>query len=525
MTRIRQQAACSATLAVLLLAGCRVGPKYNVPPATAQAPPATYKETQPAPTEAETGAWKVAQPGDAMLRGKWWEIYNEPELNTLEDQLDINNQNIKVYFANFMAARALIAETRSQLYPTVGTTPAFTRTRSSSNLSNGTGTGSTTGTGTTTGTGGTSSVTTTGRQSSVGSLPLDVTWEPDLWGRIRNAIRQDQYAAQLSAADLENERLTEQAALATFYFELRGQDALLQILNETIAADQKTLDYTQAQYELGIGDRISVVEAQNTLQGVQASATNLGVARAQYEHGIATLIGTTASTFAIPTRPLLKTPPPIPVGMPSQLLERRPDIAAAERNMAAANAQIGIGYAAYYPALTLSTSGGFQSSTFKHLFDISSRFWSIGPSVSETLYDAGLRRATINQYIAIYNANVATYRQTVLTGFQQVEDGLSSVRILQQQILQQEQAQRSAQEFVDLEFARFQTGIDPYINVVTAQNTLLSNRQTVAQLRVQQMTASVNLIEALGGGWDLTQLPTPAQVSKKLTKAETQIQR
>jgi NodT family efflux transporter outer membrane factor (OMF) lipoprotein len=528
MITLRRQAACSTALAALLLStGCRVGPKYTVPPAIAQAPPApVYKETQPPPTETEAGAWKVAQPGDAMLRGKWWEIYNEPELNALEDKLNIDNQNIKVFFENFMAARAIIAETRSQLYPTVGTAPSYSRTRSSSNLANATGTGAATGTGTTTGTGaGTSTVTTTGRQSSVGSLPIDITWVPDLWGKVRNAIRQDQYNAQLSAADLENERLTEQAALATFYFELRGQDALLQILNETIAADQKTLDYTQAQYELGIGDRISVVEAQNTLQNVQASAINLGVARAQYEHGIATLVGTSASSFSVPPRPLLKTPPPIPVGMPSQLLERRPDIAAAERNMAAANAQIGIGYAAYYPDLTLSTTGGFESSTFKHLFDISSRFWSIGPSVNETLYDAGLRRATINQYIAIYNANVATYRQTVLTGLQQVEDNLASVRILQQQILQQELAQKSAQEFVDLEIARFQTGIDPYIDVVTAQNTLLTNRQTAAQLHVQQMTASVTLIEALGGGWDITQLPTPAQVSRKLTKAETQIQR
>jgi NodT family efflux transporter outer membrane factor (OMF) lipoprotein len=523
----RQTAFTAATAVLLFSTGCRVGPKYSVPPATAQAPPTTYKEAVPAPGEQEAGAWKIASPGDAMLRGKWWEIYNEPELNTLEDQLNIDNQNIKVYFANFMAARAVIAETRSQLYPTIGTAPTYTRSRSSSNLTNATGNATSVASGT--GTGGTgtgaTTVTSTGRQSSIGSLPLTVTWEPDLWGRVRNAIRQDQYTAQLDAADLENERLTEQAALATYYFELRGQDAILQILNETIAADQKTLDYTQAQYELGIGDRISVVEAQNTLQTVQASATNLGVARAQYEHGIAMLIGTTASTFSIPMRPLLKTPPPIPVGMPSQLLERRPDIAAAERSMAAANAQIGIGYAAYYPDLTLSATGGFESSTFKHLFDISSRFWSIGPSVNETFYDAGLRRATINQYISIYNANVATYRQTVLAGLQQVEDGLSSVRILAQQITQQEQAEKSAQEFVDLEIARFQTGIDPYIDVVTAQNTLLTNRQTAAQLHVQQMTASVNLIEALGGGWDASQLPTPAQVSKKLTGAETQIQR
>jgi NodT family efflux transporter outer membrane factor (OMF) lipoprotein len=528
MITLRSKATLTSTLAVLLLSGCRVGPKYHVPPAVATAPPTTYKES---PTQfPDMDGWKVAQPQDAMLRGKWWEIYQEPELNTLEDQLNISNQNIRVSFENFMASRALIAQARSELYPTATVGPTYTRSRSSSNLTNATGTAtavaSGTGTGTTTGTGSSGSsgtVTSTGRQSSIGSLPLDVTWEPDLWGRIRNTIREDQYNAQLSAADLENERLTEQSSLATYYFELRGQDALKQIYDETIEADKKSLEYTQTQYELGIGDRISVVEAQNTLQNAQAVEINLGVARAQYEHAIAMLIGTNASAFSVPFKPMLKTPPPVPIGMPSQLLERRPDIAASERNMASANAQIGVVDAAFYPSLTLSATGGFESSTFKHLFDISSRFWSIGPSVSETIYDAGLRRATVNQYISVYNANVATYRQTVLTAFQQVEDNLSSVRILSQQIQQQTAAQQSAQEFVDLEIARFQTGIDPYIDVVTAQTTLLTDRQTVASLRIQQMTASVQLIEALGGGWDVTQLPTPAQVSKKLTRAETQI--
>jgi NodT family efflux transporter outer membrane factor (OMF) lipoprotein len=506
MTTFRIKAAIypAAVAALLLTTGCMVGPKYSVPPATATAPPVSYKES---PTQfKDTDGWKVAQPQDAMLRGKWWEVFNEPELNTLEDQLNVNNQNIRVSFENFMAARTLIAQARSQLYPTLGTTPSYQRSRSSSNLTN-------------------ASTTNNGHETSLGTLSIDASWEPDLWGRVRNTIREQQYNAQLSAADLENERLTEQASLATFYFELRGQDALKEVLDKTIAADQKSLEYTQAQYETGVGDKISVVEALNTLQNVQASATSLGVARAQYEHAIAMLIGTPASSFSVPVRPLLSTPPAIPIGVPSQLLERRPDIASAERNMASANAQIGIADAAFYPNLTLSASGGLESSTFKHFLDWPSRFWSIGPSVSETIFDAGLRRATVNQFIATYNADVASYRQTVLTAFQQVEDGLSSVRILSTQIQQQQAAAESAQQYVDLEMGRYETGIDPYVNVVTAQTTLLNDQQTLASLHIQQMTASIQLVEALGGGWDRTQLPTPAQVSQKLTKADTTIQR
>ena len=515
MTTFRHQAAISSALAITLLAGCRVGPKYQVPLATAQAPPISYKES---PTQfADTDSWKVAQPQDAMLHGKWWEIYNDPELNALEDQLNINNQNIKQSFENFMEARTLIAQARSQLYPTVGTSPSYQRSRSSSNLRNATGSA---------GSGGTSStITTGGQQSSIGTLPIDVSWEPDLWGKIRNTIRENQYAAQLSAADLENERLTEQASLAVTFFEIRGQDALLALFSQTIDADKKALDLTRSLYETGIDDQISVVEALNTLQNAQSTATNLGVARAQFEHAIAVLIGTTASSFSIPIKPLSATPPTVPIGVPSQLLERRPDIAAAERNMASANAQIGVAYAAYYPTLTLGAQGGFESSTFKHLLDWPSRFWSIGPTVSETIFDAGLRRATVNQFIAVYNADVAGYRQTVLTAFQQVEDSLAAVRILSQQIQQQQLAAQSAQQFVDLEMARYETGVDPYINVVTAQTTLLSDQQTLASLNTQVMTSSVQLIEALGGGWDSSQLPTPAQVSQRLTKAETTIQK
>ena len=506
MTTFRLQAAITSALAALLLTGCRVGPKYDRPPAMAQAPPVSYKES-PAQFPSSDG-WKVAQPQDAMLHGKWWEIYNDSELNALEDRLNIDNQTIKQSFENFMAARALVAEARSQLFPTVGFGPSYQHSETSANAGSGT------------------STTTSGnKQSDLFSLPFDVSWEPDLWGKVRNQIREQQYNAQLSAADLENVRLTAQANLAIYFFLIRGQDALQAILNQTAADDQKSLDYTRAQYETGVGTEISVVEAENTLENARSASMNLGVARAQYEHAIAVLIGTGPSSFSIPVKPLSATPPPVPIGVPSQLLERRPDIAASERVMASANAAIGVADAAFYPTLTLSASGGLQSSAIQQLFNWSSRFWSVGPSISETIYEGGLRRATVRQYTAIYNADVASYRQTVLIAFQQVEDYLSTVRILSQQIQQQQLAAQSAQHFVDLETARYQTGIDPYINVVTAQTTLLSDQQTLANLHTQEMTASVQLIEALGGGWDSTQLPTPAQVSVKLTPAETTIQK
>jgi NodT family efflux transporter outer membrane factor (OMF) lipoprotein len=490
----------------------------------AQAPPAAYKESpaqNPAVNPsaasasssnttgaqaADAGEWKVAQPQDAMLHGKWWEIYSDAELNGLEDRLNIDNQTIRQYFANFMEARSLVAEARSQLYPTVGTSPSYTRSQASANV----GSAGTTGNKT---------------QSDLTTLLVAASWEPDLWGRVRNQIRAQQYNAQVSAADLENVRLTEQASLAEFFFEIHGQDALAAILKQTVADDQKALELTRSLYETGVGTEIAVVEAENTLQNAQAVSINLGVARAQYEHAIAMLIGVDPSTFSIPVRALSATPPAIPIGVPSQLLERRPDIAASERVMAEANAQIGVADAAFYPTLTLSADGGLESSTLKHLFDWSSRFWSVGPGVSETIYDGGLRRAAVRQYTAIYNADVAGYRQTVLTAFQQVEDSLAAVRILSRQIEQQQLAAQSAQHFVDLETARYETGVDPYINVVTAQTTLLADRQTLATLHTEVMTASVQLIEALGGGWDSTQLATPEQVTKKLTAGDITIQR
>jgi NodT family efflux transporter outer membrane factor (OMF) lipoprotein len=337
-------------------------------------------------------------------------------------------------------------------------------------------------------------------------------------------VREAQYAAQVSAADLENERLTEQASLAQYYFEIRGQDALQKILDETVEADQKALDVTKAAYEAGVDDYISVVEAQTTLEAAQSQAINLKVARAQYEHAIAVLVGKIASDFSIPVRPVLTAPPPIPVGVPSELLQRRPDIAAAERTLAEANATIGIGYGAFFPDLTLAASGGVESSVFKNWFTWPSRFWSIGPSISQTIFNGGLYRAELNQYTATYNADLAAYRQTVLNAFQQVEDNLAAVRLYSQQIERQQAAVNHAQEFLKLEMGRYETGIDPYVNVMTAQTTMLADQQTLATIQIEQMTSSVALIEALGGGWDDSQLPTPRQLTQKPPKADTTLQ-
>jgi len=485
------------------LAGCTVGPKYH-PPVTAPPQAANYKESPVNSQDAE--GWKVASPQDAMLRGKWWEVFNDPDLNTLEDQLDINNQNIKEFFQNFMEARTLIAQAHSQFWPSVGTNPSWTRLKTSGNLTN-------------------STQANTGRTGTIISFPVDASWAPDFWGKIRNEVHEYQYAAQISAADLEIERLTEQASLAQYYFEIRGQDALKKILDDIVAADQKALDLAQTRYDTGVDGYESVVQARTTLQSAQAAAINVGVARAQYEHAIAVLLGKLATDFSIPDSPLLREPPPIPVGVPSQLLERRPDVAAAERTLAKDNAVIGIGYAAFYPNISLSASGGFESSAFSNWFAWPSRFFSIGPSISQTVFNGGLYRAQVHQYIAVYNADLAAYRQTVLTAFQQVEDYLAAVRVYSQETQRQQEAVNSAQEYLDLALSRYQTGIDPYLNVLTAQTTLLSDQQMLVILKINQMVAAVSLVEALGGGWDRSQLPTPTQVSQKAPVSDYKLQR
>jgi NodT family efflux transporter outer membrane factor (OMF) lipoprotein len=503
---------CAAWCAAVLLSGCNVGPKYVKPAAPASAPefkessPAAYNAapdgTSPDGTTADK-TWRPAQPQDAALKGKWWEVFNEPELNALEDQLDINNQNIAMYFQNFMAARAQVREAKSQFYPTLTTNPSYSRQRTPSTLRNAVATSST----------GSGGGTTGGTTSTNISLPFDVSWEPDLWGKIRNTVREYQYATQVSAAELENERLTEQAALAEFYFQLRGQDALQDLYNKTVEADKKSLELTKALYETGIDSDESVAQAEVTLQGAQEIATGIATNRAIYEHAMATLIGKPASSFSMPVKSLTTPVPAIPVGVPSQLLERRPDIAAAERTMAEANAVIGVEKAAYYPTLSLTGGGGLESSTIMSLFSAPAFFWSVGSSAAETIFDAGLRRATVAQYTATYNADVATYRQTVLTAFQQTEDYISTLRVTSQQIQQEDIAVSSAQRYLDIATARYQTGLDPYLNVMSAQTTLLSYQQTQVTLRVNEMTAAVQLVQALGGGWDTTQLPAAKAVN------------
>ncbi len=332
-------------------------------------------------------------------------------------------------------------------------------------------------------------------------------------GKIRNTVREFQYATQVSAADLENERLTEEADLAEYYFELRGQDALQKVYNDTIEADRRSLELTRVLVETGIDSPEAVAQAEVTLKNAEEAGAGVAQNRAIYEHAIATLIGKPASSFSLPVRPSTPQAPPIPIGLPSELLQRRPDIAAAERTMAQANALIGVEQAAYYPTLSLTGSGGLESSQIGSLFSVPAFFWSLGASASETIFDAGLRRATIAQYTAQFNADVAIYRQTVLTAFQQVEDYLATLRVTSQQIIKQQEAIDAAQRYVDIATARYQTGLDPYLNVISAQTTLLSDQQTQVTLKVSEMTAAVELIQALGGGWDATQLPAAGQVN------------
>jgi NodT family efflux transporter outer membrane factor (OMF) lipoprotein len=484
-TRVAAALLCSA----VLFQGCDVGPKYNRPSAKV---PATFKEVTPDDLQKMDG-WKVAQPQDTALHGKWWEIFGDSQLNVLEEQVNISNQNVAAAFASFMAARALVREARSQYFPTVSVGGSIVRQHQPGSSS-----------GTTSGNSGTT--------FTNYSLPFDASWTPDLWGRVRNTVRANVANAQASAADLENTRLTAQAELAVDYFQLRGQDALKQLLDSTVVAYEESLKLTKALYETGIDSDEAVAEAETQLETARAEDTHLGILRAQYEHAIALLVGQPASSFSIAVEPLKTPPPAIPFGVPSQLLERRPDIAATERLMAQANAQIGVARAAFYPTLTLSASAGFQSTKASSWLTWPSRLWSVGPAISETIYDGGLRRATLEQVRAQYDQTVANYRGTVLTAFQQVEDNLSALRILSKEIQEQDTAVQSAQRSLKLATDRYRLGIDPYLNVITAQTTLFGNQQTAVNLRIQQIVASVQLVEAVGGGWDSSTLPTSQQI-------------
>lgn len=485
----------------LMLAGCTVGPKYRRPPAPVPIASA-YKESR------AVGTWKVASPSDAMLRGKWWEVFGEPELNALEERLNLDNQTIKQAFELYMAARAQIRAAQAGYWPTLGVASSVTTSKSSGSFGGGGSISTSGGQVVTTGGGG-------GARFTTFNAPATASWAPDLWGRVRNTVKQAQYGAQISAADLESQRLLEQATLAETYFQIRGQDALQELLDGAVQVDERVVAFTRAQYETGIGTEVAAVQSEQTLQAARVQATNVKVLRAQFEHAIATLLGVPATELSIPKRAELAAPPPIPTGTPSQLLERRPDIAAAERAMAQANAVIGIGYAAYFPTLTLSASAGFVSPAVETLFTWPSNVWSIGASVSQTLFDGGLRRATVDRSIAQYNATVAGYRQTVLAAFQQVEDFLSQTAILSKVIEEQKMNVALAQKAFDLERFRYETGLDPYLNLMTQQTILLGTQQTLVSFQVQQMTSAVALVQALGGGWDRSDLPTPREVSEK----------
>jgi NodT family efflux transporter outer membrane factor (OMF) lipoprotein len=476
---------------LLLLAACTVGPDYHRPRA-------------PVPSASAYKEWKLAAPADAIPRGHWWTMFREPELDGLEARLNINNQNILAAIDNYVAAVAQIRAARAAYFPTVTLAPSVSTSRG------GFATTGAAGTTTTVGTGGAG--TTIGRSGGSRfteySLPAEATWAPDLFGRVRRTVAQRKYQAQALAADLENTRLLEQATLAETYFQLRGQDSLITVLEDTVKADEEIVDLTTKSYQLGITSEADVLQAQVTLQTARVQATDAGIARAQFEHAIATLLGVPATSFSLEHRVLRANPPAVPTGTPSQLLERRPDIAAAERSMAAANEAIGIGYAAYFPVLTLTGEAGFASTVLDTLLSWPNRVWALGANLSQTVIDGGLRRANIDLAYAQYDASIATYRQTVLTAVQQVEDQLAALRILVDALEQQRVAVTMAERSLAVERARYASGIDPYVTLMSSQIALLAARETLLTLEIEQMTASVILIQALGGGWNASELPS-----------------
>ncbi len=455
-----------------LLNGCAVGPDY-VRPKTET--PAAFKEAP---------GWKVAAPRDVQIKGAWWEIYDNPELNALEEQVNVSNQNIVAAEAQFRQAAALVQAARAALFPAAG----VSATPSSSYKTSG-GSGS-------------STRATTSDYLLTGS----VSWEIDLWGRTRRAVEASEAGAQASAADLAAMRLSMQASLMQDYFQLRALDAQKKLLDESVVEYQKYLVMTQNRYASGVASKADVLQAETQLNATRAQAIDTLVQRAQLEHAIAVLIGKPASSFSLPVSPLVASPPHIPVSIPSELLERRPDIAAAERRMAAANAQIGVAEAAYYPSLSLNGAGGFDAAQFSKWLVWPSRFWSIGSTVTETLFDGGLRGAQTDQAKAAYDAGVAAYRQTVLTGFQEVEDNLAALRILEEEARVQEATVKAAHQSAQISLNQYKAGIVSYLNVATAMTISLGSQITALSIDSRRLVASGLLIKALGGGWDSSAL-------------------
>jgi NodT family efflux transporter outer membrane factor (OMF) lipoprotein len=479
----------------LMVSSCSIGPKYVRPPVEI-AP--MYKEAlQPANHEPQT--WQPAAPNDAASRGKWWLAFNDPQLNELEEKASASNWQIIAAADNFLAARALVHQARSQYFPTLTTNSSATRSLPSSGQFGGL----------------ESSKSISGLSVHTYddfSLPFDASWEPDFWGRIRNSVKANFYGAQASAADLENVRLSVEAELAVDYFEFRAQDNLKQVLDSTVAAYQASLELARAQHKAGLCPDEAEAQAEAQLEAAEAQDSDLETSRDQYEHAIAVLIGQSPSTFSMRVNALDETPPEIPVGIPSELLERRPDIASAERSMAQANAQIGVARAAYFPSVLLSGEGGFGNSSVSNWLTLSSGFWAAGPALSETIFDAGLRRATVQQYRAIYDGTVANYRQAVLSAFQQVEDNLASLRVLRRDLDRQNAATGSARRALEEATIRYKAGLDPYLNVVVAQTALLNDQQILVTFRTRRMIATVQLIKALGGGWSTAELPAEKEI-------------
>ncbi len=518
--------ASGAALALLLaLSACTVGPNYHRPPAVGADLP--FKEAPP--------GWTVAQPQDAAPKGAWWSIYHDPLLDQLEQQVAINNQNVKVFEAQYREARATVDVARSALFPTLNGSASVTRSLRSSggSGSTATGLGGTTGTalgGTTsttlTGTGATTGTTSTGgatgttfggaSASTLYTLEGTFDWDLDVWGRIRRQIESDVAAAQVSAADLVNATLSAQATLAIDYFELRSQDALDQLLTNTVKAYADALRITQNQYNAGIISSADVAAAQTQLESAQALQVNVGVLRAQYEHAIAVLTGAAPAALTIAPGKLAADVPVAPGVVPSVLLQRRPDVAAAERTMREQNALIGVQVAAFYPDISLSALYGYSGNPLSSLIQAANRIWSLGATATETLFEGGLRNSEVAAARAAYDASVATYRQTVLTAFQQVEDQLAALRILEQQETATQRAVRTAQRSVQVALNTYRAGTAVYTNVITQQTALLTDQETALSVQEQRLVASVTLVQALGGGFSTEDLPSRGSLQKGL---------
>ncbi|MBV9482561.1 MAG: efflux transporter outer membrane subunit [Acidobacteria bacterium] len=466
-----------AFLAALALAGCAVGPHYSPP--TVPVPPA-YKEG-PEGT-------KAAEPQDQLARGKWWEVYRDPKLNSLEEKITVSNQNLKAALAQFEQARALVRVNRADLYPTLTAGAAGSRNHLSRNRA---------------------AATTLSRTnfSDLQMPTLGVSYEPDLFGRVRHTIESARASGQASAGDVENVSLSLHAELAAEYFQLRSLDAEEELLKSSVAIFAKALELTENRYHGGVSSAVDVAQAETELETTRAQATEIEVARAQFEDSIALLVGQPASSFSIPNSPLAETPPVIPPGLPSELLERRPDIAAAERRVAAANEQVGVAHAAYFPSLSLSGSAGFESASLTNLLSAPSGFFALGASALVTALDVGRRRGVSEEARAIYQQSAANYRQTILNAFREVEDNLAALRILAQEAETQQAAVAAAEHSLQLSTSRYKGGVASYLEVTTAQAIALSDERVAVEIRGRRMSASVRLIQSLGGGWNRSQLP------------------